>query len=230
MGVGGGVGVGVGVWRVRVGAAGSFGYARQCVLPCRGVLQCMVRSLRPWQLSSAWPGLPAHPTSQMCVLTWSGCAPCMQDPTMQRRTQATFNRWWKGFVAPENIISYSPLLPQLRVAADGSALEFVPESVAMAPPATQQQLHAWQQQQQAGEAQSTAATATAAGRSLSQQQGVWEVDRFISLLLGEILRLRDDANGYGPCGKDFIDHVDIPAEVEAAWGRLSQRYAHLLRV
>jgi len=37
------------------------------------------------------------------------------------------------------------------------------------------------------------------------------------LLLGELPRLRDDINGYGPLGRDFIVHVDIPAEVEAAW-------------
>ena len=36
-------------------------------------------------------------------------------------------------------------------------------------------------------------------------------------MLGELPRLRDDINGYGPLGRDFIVHVDIPAEVEAAW-------------
>lgn len=152
---------------------------------------------------------------------------------MQRRTQATFNRWWKELVAPHDIISFSPLLPQLQVSADGTALQFVPESITMQPPITEQQLAAWQQKQQQ-EAGDTAAGRTACQhqprqRSLSQEQGVWEVDRFISLLLGEIPRLRDDANGYGPAGKDFIDHVDTPQEVEAAWARLCQRYAHLLR-
>jgi hypothetical protein len=151
-----------------------------------------------------------------------------QDPTMQRRTQATFGRWWKELVAPQDIISFSPLLPQLRVSAEGTALEFVPESITMQPPLTDQQLAAWQQQQlqRAGSADTTSQPE----RSLSQQQGVWEVDRFISLLLGEIPRLRDDANGYGPAGKGFIDHVDIPKEVEAAWTRLSQQYPHLLRL
>jgi hypothetical protein len=159
----------------------------------------------------------------------------VQDPTMQRRTQATFNRWWKDLVAPEDIISFSPLLPQLRVCADGSALEFVPESVTMRLPTTEQQLQVWQQQQQQQQQQES--TSPAAGimqddqqatHSLSQQQGVWDVERYLSLLLGEIPRLRDD--GYGPAGKNFIDHVDIPASAEAAWDRLSQRYPELLRM
>lgn len=37
-----------------------------------------------------------------------------------------------------------------------------------------------------------------------------------SLLWGEIPRLTDDADGYGPRGKNFIAHVDIPTEVRAA--------------
>ncbi|MBP2167435.1 uncharacterized SAM-binding protein YcdF (DUF218 family) [Erwinia toletana] len=52
--------------------------------------------------------------------------------------------------------------------------------------------------------------------------GIWSLDRFLSLLLGEIPRLRDDACGYGPQGKNFIAHVDIPAEVEAAFQLLTQ--------
>ncbi|MCU5774324.1 YdcF family protein [Erwiniaceae bacterium BAC15a-03b] len=49
------------------------------------------------------------------------------------------------------------------------------------------------------------------------EQGLWSLERFLSLLLGEIPRLRDDARGYGPQGKNFIAHVDIPAEIEAAF-------------
>jgi hypothetical protein len=150
---------------------------------------------------------------------------------MQRRTQATFSRWWKDLVAPENIINFSPLLPQLRVNASGSALEFVPESVTVQLPVTEQQLQAWWQQQQQQGSASCAAGNTRDDQhktgSLSQQQGVWDVQRYLSLLLGEIPRLRDD--GYGPAGKNFINHVDIPASAEAAWDRLSQRYPDLLR-
>ncbi|ETI26157.1 hypothetical protein G647_02934 [Cladophialophora carrionii CBS 160.54] len=51
---------------------------------------------------------------------------------------------------------------------------------------------------------------------------LWEPRRFFDLLMGEIPRLRDDENGYGPRGKDFIVHVDIPEEVETAWARLKK--------
>lgn len=50
---------------------------------------------------------------------------------------------------------------------------------------------------------------------------LWETGRFFDLIMGEIPRLRNDEAGYGPNGKDFITHVDIPAEVEDAWKRLA---------
>lgn len=49
---------------------------------------------------------------------------------------------------------------------------------------------------------------------------LWETGRFFDLIMGEIPRLRDDEAGYGPKGKGFIPHVDIPVEVEEAWRRL----------
>jgi uncharacterized SAM-binding protein YcdF (DUF218 family) len=49
----------------------------------------------------------------------------------------------------------------------------------------------------------------------------WPVERFASLVVGEIPRLRDDAEGYGPRGRGFIAHVDIPGPVEAAHARLA---------
>jgi hypothetical protein len=42
----------------------------------------------------------------------------------------------------------------------------------------------------------------------------------VALLLGEVPRLRDDAEGYGPRGRGFQAHVDVPAEVEAAYAAL----------
>ncbi len=44
--------------------------------------------------------------------------------------------------------------------------------------------------------------------------GLWSPERFLSLIMGEIPRLRDDENGYGPCGRGFIPHVDVPDEIE----------------
>ena len=52
-------------------------------------------------------------------------------------------------------------------------------------------------------------------------KSLWEVERFVSLVMGEIPRLRDDKAGYGPNGAGFIGHVDIPEEVESAWQRLN---------
>lgn len=46
---------------------------------------------------------------------------------------------------------------------------------------------------------------------------MWEMDRFLYLVIGEYPRLRDDENGYGPNGNHSIVHVDIPPEVEEAW-------------
>jgi hypothetical protein len=59
--------------------------------------------------------------------------------------------------------------------------------------------------------------------------GMWDIERYVSLLLGEIPRLTDDENGYGPCGKDFIAHVEIPAEVRNAFEALKCQYADLVR-
>lgn len=59
--------------------------------------------------------------------------------------------------------------------------------------------------------------------------GMWDIERYVSLLLGEIPRLTDDENGYGPCGKDFIAHVEIPAEAREAFEALKCQYADLVR-
>ncbi|MDX6375000.1 MAG: hypothetical protein QOD98_3988 [Nocardioidaceae bacterium] len=48
----------------------------------------------------------------------------------------------------------------------------------------------------------------------------WPHERWVALLLGEVPRLRDDAEGYGPRGRGFQAHVDVPAEVEAAYAAL----------
>lgn len=55
---------------------------------------------------------------------------------------------------------------------------------------------------------------------LFHQQGLWPVERYLSLLTGELPRLHDDSDGYGPRGRDFIVHVDFPAEVIQAWQTL----------
>lgn len=98
----------------------------------------------------------------------------VQDPTMQRRTMATFARVCRDEAVSPAWVSHPGMTPVLKNGEDG--LVFA----------------------EAGE-------------------GLWPVERYLSLVLGELPRLRDDINGYGPAGRDFIVHVDVPAEVEAAW-------------
>ncbi len=48
-------------------------------------------------------------------------------------------------------------------------------------------------------------------------ENLWSKERFYELLVGEIWRLRDDVNGYGPRGKNYFDHLDIPSDVEKSY-------------
>lgn len=60
--------------------------------------------------------------------------------------------------------------------------------------------------------------------------GMWDIERYISLLLGEIPRLLDNACGYGPNGKNYIAHVDVPVSVLKAFEELKTDYGDLVRV
>lgn len=44
----------------------------------------------------------------------------------------------------------------------------------------------------------------------------------LGLLLGELPRLQDTPEGYGPRGKDFISHVTFPPEIRDAWRQLRE--------
>lgn len=59
--------------------------------------------------------------------------------------------------------------------------------------------------------------------------GMWDIDKYINLLMGEIPRLKDNKDGYGPKGKDFIIHVDIPKEVLTAFEELKKEYGENIR-
>lgn len=59
--------------------------------------------------------------------------------------------------------------------------------------------------------------------------GMWDIERYISLLMGEIPRLTNDENGYGPKGKNFIAKVNIPKNVIYAYNMLKNEYASLIR-
>lgn len=60
--------------------------------------------------------------------------------------------------------------------------------------------------------------------------GMWAMERYISLLMGEIPRLTDNATRYGPKGKNYIAHVEIPTKVRIAFEALKQDYADLIRL
>jgi hypothetical protein len=100
----------------------------------------------------------------------------IQDPTMQRRTHACFERSFADLPGT-TLISHAPLIPWIG-----------PDRVSAGPDAPE----------------------------------IWTRDRFRSLLLGEIHRLSPDV--YGPCGRNFVDHVDIPTEVLAAYNNLVRRH------
>ncbi len=59
--------------------------------------------------------------------------------------------------------------------------------------------------------------------------GMWTIERYLSLLLGEIPRLQNDVNGYGPRGKNFIAKVHIPTKVLTAYEILKKNYGNLIR-
>ena len=107
----------------------------------------------------------------------------MQDPTMQRRTHASFERSFRDLPGTE-LISFAPVTPWIG-----------PYYVA----------------------------AAAGGPA------IWERERFVSLVLGEVRRLRDDQDGYGPRGRNFIDRVDLPPAVLDAYSNLTRRHPELIR-
>ncbi|MEV4349213.1 YdcF family protein [Actinoplanes sp. NPDC049596] len=51
--------------------------------------------------------------------------------------------------------------------------------------------------------------------------GMWTVERYVELLMGEVPRLTD----YGPAGRDFIAHVEVPVPVRSAFERLRSSFA-----
>lgn len=103
----------------------------------------------------------------------------VQDPTMQRRTLATFHRVWQEAENAPHWHSDPGYLPVLQNGEDG--LTFATDA-----------------------------------------DSVWPPERYLALILGELPRLQDNENGYGPRGKGFITHVEFPPAVLAAWEVLKQ--------
>jgi uncharacterized SAM-binding protein YcdF (DUF218 family) len=107
----------------------------------------------------------------------------IQDPMMQLRTYASFQKEWKE---EKNtvFINYSPFVPYIKPSSQGFTFQSNTDVI----------------------------------------YGLWEYERFLSLMMGEIPRLTDDENGYGPRGKGYISHVDIPLEVLQAYKQLSSDF------
>lgn len=59
--------------------------------------------------------------------------------------------------------------------------------------------------------------------------GLWSMSEYITLLLGEIPRLRNDPNGYGPKGQNFIAPVSVPAAVQTAFETLAAEFPDRIR-
>ncbi|KAF4308255.1 hypothetical protein GTA08_BOTSDO04489 [Botryosphaeria dothidea] len=111
----------------------------------------------------------------------------VQDPTMARRTVASFQKAYQdlGVENAPRILSCPTFVPQTQRA--GSDIVYCSPAV--------------------------------------DPTGLWELRRFLDLLLGEVPRLRDDAAGYGPCGRNFIVHVDVPPLVLESWARVCELVA-----
>lgn len=100
----------------------------------------------------------------------------IQDPTMQRRTHASFERAWSE-AGGANLASWAPCVPELAHSSHLGELVVNPTE--------------------------------------------WETERFLSLVLGEIPRLHDTPEGYGPNGRDFISHVEVPPQILEAHSRIA---------
>ncbi|EOD52642.1 hypothetical protein BKCO1_16000142 [Neofusicoccum parvum] len=109
----------------------------------------------------------------------------VQDPTMVRRTVASFQKAYEHAGGAPRILGCPTFVPQTQRA--GADIAYCTPQVDPA--------------------------------------ALWQLPRFLDLLLGEVPRLRDDGGGYGPAGKGFIVHVDVPAAVEQAWARVCERVA-----
>jgi len=58
--------------------------------------------------------------------------------------------------------------------------------------------------------------AVAVNRPGPDSRHAWPWQRWVALVIGEVPRLRDDPGGYGPRGRGFIAHVEVPDAVASA--------------
>lgn len=129
----------------------------------------------------------------------------VQDPTMSRRTCTSLAKVYEdegGVVSELATLAQHQSQPQSRVR-----------------PSPAPMIHAWPTfvpllEYSQGNFAWSSATLSELGVEPGNS-GLWDEQRFIDLVLGEIPRMRDDEEGYryGPRGKGFIVHVDIPEGV-----------------
>lgn len=68
------------------------------------------------------------------------------------------------------------------------------------------------------------------GNPIQTHPDLWDTPRLISLIIGEIKRIKDDENGYGPKGKNYMIHIDVPQAILEAAQHIEQVYkAYALR-
>ncbi|KAJ9643180.1 hypothetical protein H2204_002075 [Knufia peltigerae] len=129
----------------------------------------------------------ANAANSRRVLEAAGvCSPrrivVVQDPTMAKRTVASFQRAYEDVQGPPEFLNHPVFVPRM----DTRTPEQPQFCIAGLP-----------------------------------SMALWAPGRFLDLIMGEIPRIRDNESGYGPRGRNFLPHIDVPAEVEEAWGRLS---------
>ena len=112
----------------------------------------------------------------------------VQDPTMMRRTIASFEKAYDTLETqsrPKTIIPWSTFTPHLSLNHEETNWDI----------------------------------SDFCDKNASVNE-LWAMDRFLGLIIGEIARLNDDVDGYGPNGKGFIGHVDVPEDVLESWTRI----------
>lgn len=119
----------------------------------------------------------------------------IQDPTMMLRTKASFEKAYQDILPAREFICFPTFVPEVKL----STSTYTSGS---------------------GSSDSAGMMTITYSNTTPPSEGLWDFERFYDLIMGEIPRLRDDKEGYGPNGKGFITHVDVPRDVEEAWERL----------
>jgi hypothetical protein len=71
--------------------------------------------------------------------------------------------------------------------------------------------------------------AIAVNRPGPDSRSAWPGLRWAELVMGEVPRLTDSPSGYGPLGRDYIAHVDVPRDVQVAFEALARARPEWIR-